>query len=209
MDGKTDETADLLFEAIYYKNVDLLRELIEANPGILAKAQTQNGQSPLHYASINGATACISVLCDYEGCDVDAVSGISDSLKTPLLLATEAGHLDAVKELVKRGADLFYLDENGYSALQLAQIRNHVRIAEYLFERIDELHRESDKLRQELCRACEQNNYAQVLDLLAKSSSNSRSRREVLGPGKEVIPKVLKKSSLISLGSKTSSIFGM
>jgi ankyrin repeat protein len=116
-------------------------------------------------------------------------------------LATEAGHLDVVRELVKRGADLFYLDANGYSALQLAQIRNHGKIAEYLFERIgeffgfgfqkhcidlDALRKESEKLRQELCKACTENNYDRVLDVLAKSSTTSRDRRDVLGPGKQV-----------------------
>jgi hypothetical protein len=104
----------------------------------LTKAQTSNGQTPLHYAATKGSANCISILCE-NFCDVDAISGISDSLKTPLLLATEAGHLDVVKELVRWGADLFYLDANGYSALQLAQIRNHGRIAEYLFERIGAL----------------------------------------------------------------------
>lgn len=49
------------------------------------------------------------------------------------------------------------------------------------------MRRESDQLRSELCKACAENNYAQVLDLLAKSSSNSRVRRDVLGPGKQVI----------------------
>jgi ankyrin repeat protein len=73
MASKTDETAELLFQAIYYKNVDLLRELIEANPGILVQAKTSTGQSPLHYAAIHGADECISVLC--QNFDVDAVSG--------------------------------------------------------------------------------------------------------------------------------------
>lgn len=51
---------------------------------------------------------------------------------------------------------------------------------------LDALRRESDQLRQELCTACIENNYAQVLDVLAKSSTTSRDRRDVLGPGKQV-----------------------
>ncbi|KAI6202441.1 Protein kinase domain containing protein [Aphelenchoides besseyi] len=180
-----DEKPDVILvhcRAIHYKNPDLLRELIVANPGILNATRTHDGRSALHYAAIHGSTDCIGVLLDGTEIDVDAVAGITDSLKTSLLLAADLGHLTACRRLVEAGADLFYCDANGYSALQLAQIRNHGRIAEYLFECIDSIRRESQKLRQELCAACTTNNYGQVMTTLSKCTT--QNRREILGAGK-------------------------
>ncbi|KAI6219497.1 Protein kinase domain containing protein [Aphelenchoides fujianensis] len=201
---KTNETAEYVFQAIHYKNPDLLRELIAANPEVLHAARTVDGRLPLHYAAAHGSVECIDVLLDGSlGArppsptgsvasgrsaepsalvDVDAVAGIADALKTPLLLAADGGHLSACRRLVEAGADLFYCDANGYSALQLAQIRNHGRIAEFLFECIDSIRREAEALRRELCAACRANNYVQVMSVLARC--NSRTRREILGAGK-------------------------
>lgn len=64
--------------------------------------------------------------------DVDALSGLKDSLRTALLLASQEGHLSTVKLLVDSGLDLFYYDGDGYSALQWAQIRGHNEVAEML-----------------------------------------------------------------------------
>ncbi|KAI6181608.1 Non-specific serine/threonine protein kinase [Aphelenchoides besseyi] len=89
-----DEKPDVIL-AIHYKNPDLLRELIVANPGILNATRTHDGRSALHYAAIHGSTDCIGVLLDGTEIDVDAVAGITDSLKTSLLLAADLGHLTA------------------------------------------------------------------------------------------------------------------
>lgn len=72
--GKPDETAELLFQTIYYKNVELLKDLINANPGILTRSVMPNGHTPLHYAALQGAASCIPILCE-NYCDVDVVSG--------------------------------------------------------------------------------------------------------------------------------------
>jgi ankyrin repeat protein len=50
------------------------------------------------------------------------VSGGKNCLKTPLLLASENGNTPTLEVLVKYGADLFYFDKNGHSALQLSQM---------------------------------------------------------------------------------------
>lgn len=64
--------------------------------------------------------------------DINASLGLSNTLKTPLLIASELGHIEMVQVLVNHGADLFYSDTNGYCALQLAQINEHQNVAELL-----------------------------------------------------------------------------
>lgn len=60
------------------------------------------------------------------------MSGLKDSIRTPLLLAAQKGHLATVKLLVNFDVDLFYCDAEGYSALQWAQIKGHKELADML-----------------------------------------------------------------------------
>jgi hypothetical protein len=67
--------------------------------------------------------------------------GIPDSIctffkgfkdKTALMLASEEGHLDCVKFLIEKKADVNYLDRNNKSALDYASEKSHSRVAAFL-----------------------------------------------------------------------------
>lgn len=75
--------------------------------------------------------------------DVDAVSGLKDTVKTPLVLAAAFGRCEMVELLVERGADLFYFDSDGHSALQLAQMNGHSALAGQLMASIECMHRKA------------------------------------------------------------------
>ncbi|CAD5207709.1 unnamed protein product [Bursaphelenchus okinawaensis] len=175
-----NETAELIFQAIHYRNSDLLLDLAQANQSILGHIRASDGRTPLHFAAINGITDCVNVLCKYV--DVDAVTSVDEDLKTALLLAAQSGHVDTVRALIQNGADPFYCDANGYSALQLAHLNNHGKVAEVLFESIDNIKKESDRINKELCKAVEANEFDRVLDLL--SQSTSYTQRDILTSGK-------------------------
>lgn len=53
---------------------------------------------------------------------------------TPLLLAASSGGLSAVKCLIKLGADISRLDGEGNGMVNLAAMRFHTNILEYLIE---------------------------------------------------------------------------
>uniref|UniRef100_A0A1I7S218 Non-specific serine/threonine protein kinase n=1 Tax=Bursaphelenchus xylophilus TaxID=6326 RepID=A0A1I7S218_BURXY len=178
--NSANETAELIFQAIHYRNADLLTDLTSANQSILGHIRASDGRTPLHFAAAHGVDDCVRVLCDYV--DVDAVTSVDEGLKTALLLAAQAGHVETVRILIQQGADPFFCDANGYSALQLAHLNNHGRVAEVLFESIDNIKKESERLNKELCSAIEGNNFDRVLDLLAQSTNFTQ--RDILASGK-------------------------
>lgn len=53
---------------------------------------------------------------------------------TPLLLAASSGGLSAVKCLIKLGADISRLDGEGNGMVNLAAMRFHTNVLEYLIE---------------------------------------------------------------------------
>jgi ankyrin repeat protein len=51
-----------------------------------------------------------------------------DGGKTPLMISSEEGNIEVVKELLKNGADVDMLDDNGVSVVSLAAEFNHLSI---------------------------------------------------------------------------------
>jgi uncharacterized protein len=64
-----------------------------------------------------------------EGTTVDATDRHGN---TPLMLAARDGHLDAVRVLIERGANLNVTAKYGLSALMLAIVRGHAEVAQTL-----------------------------------------------------------------------------
>lgn len=91
--------------------------------GFQLTAANHFGDIPLHYA------------CNAENCTRDPeatmVKALIDTgspldipnkqLQTPLMVAAKNGHLEAVRTLLKAGANPAFTDQNGQTALQLAQ----------------------------------------------------------------------------------------
>jgi ankyrin repeat protein len=64
-----------------------------------------------------------------RGADVNSTS---HSGVTPLIIATAAGHAEAVEVLLKAGADLSKADDQGMTALDWAKKRGHTALVERL-----------------------------------------------------------------------------
>jgi acyl-CoA-binding protein len=63
-----------------------------------------------------------------------AVNSVDSSGQTPLHLAADRGHLDAIRALVKAGADVSAQDHDGIGVLQAAVIGGHVECCRLLLE---------------------------------------------------------------------------
>ena len=108
--------------------------------------------------------------------DVDSISGLGNYLKTPLLLASENGHSEVVEVLIDAGADLFYCDSNGHSALQLAQMNGHEKTAEVLMNSLQRIDKAGTSLRKELCKACIDGDCTTVYRILAEMPKQCRQK---------------------------------
>lgn len=89
------------------------------------------GGHALCFACISGLAAVAKFLID-NGADIDR-----DDVdrRTPLMLASEYGHLEIVKTLVDSGADMSHKDGDFNTALTLACANGYFRVAEYLKEK--------------------------------------------------------------------------
>uniref|UniRef100_A0A7E4VDA0 Non-specific serine/threonine protein kinase n=1 Tax=Panagrellus redivivus TaxID=6233 RepID=A0A7E4VDA0_PANRE len=169
------EDSELVYQAISYDNADLLRDLLEANADgkLAAQPVASDGSVALHVAAARGQVACVRVLLADAHCDIDAVTSLQNASKTPLLLASEHGHAEVVQILIDAGADLFYCDANGHSALQIAQMGGHDGVASVLIAALERIHETSHNLRAELCAACidgDENAVLRILSEMPKAS---------------------------------------
>lgn len=81
-------------------------------------ALDEEGRSALHYAAWNGLLETLLVLLS-AGATVDIRSG--DRRSTPLHFAAGMGHLACVEALLRHGADVFLLDVDKWTPLDLAK----------------------------------------------------------------------------------------
>jgi ankyrin repeat protein len=89
----------------------------------------------LMYAAIkNNNNACIRLLLDVDGVDVNAKT--YKEQKTALMLATELGHIDGVRQLLAAAnMDVNAKDANGWTALMFAVApKEHTDILQLLIE---------------------------------------------------------------------------
>jgi ankyrin repeat protein len=79
-----------------------------------------DGGQPLHNAAIAGAYEAAQALLEY-GADVNSQS--NPRQETPLLLACRFNHINVVKLLLEKGADISLCDVDGNTALDDASMR--------------------------------------------------------------------------------------
>ena len=98
----------------------------------------------MHYAASNNRAHCIANLvgedsnlinatCNNNGADNTMISdGINYGGWTSLHFAAMKGNTESVQKLLELGADIHVLNEDGKTALDLAQERDHTNIVEML-----------------------------------------------------------------------------
>ena len=96
------------------------------------------GWTPLHYACTNGHLEIAQFLLE-KGAVVDAPS---PNETTPLMMAIRAGNIQLVRLLLDRGADIRIRNQQGYSAIDVAELFNQEEIQKCLRDRWQKLYNE-------------------------------------------------------------------
>ena len=96
------------------------------------------GWTPLHYACTNGHLEIAQFLLE-KGAVVDAPS---PNETTPLMMAIRAGNIQLVRLLLDRGADIRIRNQQGYSAIDVAELFNQEEIQKGLRARWQRLYNE-------------------------------------------------------------------
>jgi ankyrin repeat protein len=123
-----------LFYAIGAGDEEVVRLLLEA--GADAKARTLGkpgtGESVLHMAVASWKQSMLPLLIRY-GADVNA-SGTNPAGQTALHIAAQHGNEDALRELIKAGANVFAKDANGLTALHVTAAYGRINTASILLD---------------------------------------------------------------------------
>lgn len=120
---------NLLFYASYYDNPNNINVLVKAgvNPNI-ATTNSNSLYSPLHWAAEDGSSLTMQALIQGNA-NVHLVDKDGD---TPLMLATNWGHLRCVMELLAAGSDVNHRNKKNSTALLKAVRWNSVEVTEVL-----------------------------------------------------------------------------
>ncbi|KAK7485350.1 hypothetical protein BaRGS_00023449, partial [Batillaria attramentaria] len=127
--------AELLSEQTHdeFEDTDLIRLLLDFEGDL--KAQTRlTCETPLHYCARAGNVNIMQELVRHlkhaklQG----AINRQAKNGQSPLLVASEQGHLEIVKILLKHHARVDVFDEHGKAALHLACENGHERVADTL-----------------------------------------------------------------------------
>lgn len=114
------------FSAIRADNGNQIAALIRQ--GFDANVRDPKGEHALHLATRDNAARAISALLRWEKIDVEPRNKVDES---PLMLAALGGHLETVKALIERGADV---NKPGWAALHYAATRGHLEVMRLLLE---------------------------------------------------------------------------
>ncbi len=102
-----------------------------------------------------------------RGASVDART---DDGSTSLIVASEAGHLDVVRELLARGADANARSNDGFTALHQAGWKGHAEVVRELLSRGAAVNAQADNGATPLILACEEGRLAAATVLLDASA---------------------------------------
>jgi ankyrin repeat protein len=124
--GEEDGDTCLMIAA-YHGHPGICGLLIDK--GAQLEAKDSIGDTPLHCAAYRGHVEIVRLLCD-RGADVEARGSWG---RRPLHEAAVNGHISVVKELIEeRNAEINARDDDGRTALRMANDRNNFDIAVYL-----------------------------------------------------------------------------
>ncbi|XP_061620414.1 putative palmitoyltransferase ZDHHC13 [Phyllopteryx taeniolatus] len=123
-----------IVKASQFGILDRCKELVEA--GYDVRQLDKENVSLLHWAAINNRLELVKYYIS-KGAIVDQLGG--DLNSTPLHWAIRQGHLPMVIQLIRYGADPSIADGEGYRALHLAILFQHMAIAAYLMAKGQEV----------------------------------------------------------------------
>lgn len=114
---------------LYEENADLI-EMMFLSKDITPVVQTNDGNTPLHIASICGNSNIAELLLKHKfDPNVRNKNG-----ETPAICAVIKNQPDILRSLIAAGADINILESNEYSALHIAAMHNHLECVKSLVE---------------------------------------------------------------------------
>ncbi|KAK9542408.1 hypothetical protein VZT92_000273 [Zoarces viviparus] len=123
-----------IVKATQFGILEHCKELVEA--GYDVRQADKENVTLLHWAAINNRSELVKYYIS-KGSIVDQLGG--DLSSTPLHWAIRQGHLPMVIQLMRYGADPTVADGEGYGALHLAILFQHMAIAAYLMAKGQEV----------------------------------------------------------------------
>lgn len=114
------------------RSLDVVKLLVDRGANIRAQLTDEDGRMAIHYAAYNGLTDIVAFFLD-QGLGVDVRDA---KCQTPLMCAVLGGHVDTVKLLAERGADLRAqpLDGYGLTPIHQAAFDGKTDIVTYLLD---------------------------------------------------------------------------
>uniref|UniRef100_A0A8C6KRB0 Palmitoyltransferase n=1 Tax=Nothobranchius furzeri TaxID=105023 RepID=A0A8C6KRB0_NOTFU len=123
-----------IIKATQFGILERCKELVEA--GYDVRQPDKENVSLLHWAAINNRSELVKYYIS-KGAIIDQLGG--DLNSSPLHWAIRQGHLPMVIQLMRYGADPSITDGEGYRALHLAILFQHMAIAAYLMAKGQEV----------------------------------------------------------------------
>ncbi|XP_035686272.1 leucine-rich repeat serine/threonine-protein kinase 1-like isoform X3 [Branchiostoma floridae] len=130
-DFEEDYPGQLLHQAAFYDNVELLQELLASSERSHINAANSSGQTALHSAVAGDSRESLQMLLQ-AGADPGIASGMRDNCRTPLHQAVAHSKVECVKVLVDGGASLEVKDGEGKTAYHLAMALGNRKILDIL-----------------------------------------------------------------------------
>lgn len=109
-----------IFYAVYHRNLDRVRELIDSSPLEEINYFVKTIGTPLHIASKNGDFEIVKLLVE-AGAELDSESYLG---KSALLEAISHGHEDIARFLIENGSDIHKISMEESNALELAVVND-------------------------------------------------------------------------------------
>ena len=116
------------------RSMDTLRWCLK-HGGVTTRAQDEDDMTGIQIAAAGGFQASLELLLEFvkKAGDPSELEEVDDDGRTPLMVAAYNGKFEVVRMLVLDGkARLDTKDEQGKTAMQLAQARKHEKIAAFL-----------------------------------------------------------------------------
>lgn len=114
------------FSAVRANDGNTIATLIRQ--GFDANVRDPKGEHALHLATRDNAVQAIAALLRWQKTDVEPRNNVDES---PLMLAAIGGHLEVVKMLIARGADV---NKPGWAPLHYAATRGHLDVMRLLLD---------------------------------------------------------------------------
>ncbi|XP_067653208.1 putative ankyrin repeat protein RF_0381 [Haliotis asinina] len=127
INGSDENNMTPLLLAAYHGKIDVFGLLIEKGANTLAVNQKR--RNSLHLSSAGGHVDTVKYVLKHTSVDIDSKDY---GEMTPVLIAVSHGKNEVFHILVKNGADLSVIDEDGDNILHLACRGGHVKIVNYI-----------------------------------------------------------------------------